>query len=281
MCGTILAFSIMAVSGRQVGPSLDTFEIMTYRSILGIVIVVSVATFRGTLTQVRTKRLPLHLVRNISHFAGQNLWFYALTVIPLAQLVSLEFSYPIWVALAAPFLLGEKLTRTRLIAALVGFVGILIVVQPGIVSLNAGTVAAVLCAFGFAGSAMATRKLTRDQSITCILFWLAVMQAVLGLICAGADGDIALPSPAAVPWVILIGCCGLTAHFCLTKALALAPAAIVTPMDFARLPVLALVGAVFYGEVLDPFLFLGGAVIFGAIYVIVVSPPANSNSVAS
>ncbi|OSP55550.1 DMT family transporter [Pseudoruegeria sp. SK021] len=274
MAGTITAFCFMAISGRMVGNALDTFEIMAYRSLLGIGIVVAVGAFSGKLHQVKVNRLPLHLVRNISHFTGQNLWFFALTVIPLAQLIALEFTYPIWVTILAPFFLHERLTRMRALAAVVGFIGILIVVRPGMTTLNVGTIAALFCALGFAGSAMATRKLTEDQSILCILFWLAVMQAVLGLICAGIDGDIALPSLAVVPWLIVIGCSGLTAHFCLTNALALAPATIVTPMDFARLPVLAVVGAVFYGEALDPFLFLGGAIIFAAIYTILVSPSA-------
>ena len=92
------------------------------------------------------------------------------------------------------------------------------------------------------------------------------MQAVFGLICAGIDGDIALPAAESWPLVSLIAVAGLVAHFCLTTALGLAPAPVVMPIDFTRLPLVALVGMLVYGEVLDPYVFLGAAIIFGANY---------------
>jgi drug/metabolite transporter (DMT)-like permease len=267
MIGAIGSFTAMAIAGRQVSLALDTFEIMTYRSLLGIVIVCVVAGMTGTWRQINRQQLGLHAVRNFAHFTGQNLWFYALTVIPLAQVFALEFTTPIWVLLLSPLLLNERMTRIGIIAALVGFVGVLIVTRPGSAPVSPGLIAAALCAIGFAFSAILTRRLTRTQSITCILFYLTVMQAVFGLICAGYDGDIALPNAATLPWLILIGCAGLFAHFCLTTALSLAPASIVMPIDFARLPAIAIVGALVYAEPLDPYIFLGAALIFGGNYL--------------
>ena len=97
-----------------------------------------------------------------------------------------------------------------------------------------------------------------------ILFWLTAIQALLGILCAGFDGQIAWPSAENWPWLIVIGAAGLTAHFCLTKALSQAPASIVMPVDFLRLPVISIVGAVFYTESLDLWVLLGGCVILGA-----------------
>ncbi len=262
MIGAIASFSAMAVAGRAVSLSLDTFEIMLYRSLTGIVIVLAVGGAAGTLGQITRRTPELHLIRNLAHFSGQNLWFYAITVAPLAQVFALEFTTPIWVILLSPLLLGERLRRVSVISALIGFVGILIVARPDPGNIGPGVVPAALCAIGFAFSAIFTRKLTRTETITCIMFWLTVLQAIFGLICAGYDGDIALPSAANAPWLALIGCAGLVAHFCLTTALSLAPASIVTPIDFARLPVIAVVGALVYGEVLDPLVFLGAAIIF-------------------
>ena len=267
MIGAIFSFTSMAIAGRQVSFALDTFEIMTYRSLLGIAIVCSIAYATGTWRQINTQQLGLHAVRNLSHFIGQNLWFFALTVIPLAQVFALEFTTPIWVLLLSPLLLGERLTRVGLIAALIGFIGVLIVTRPGSAPISAGLIAGALCAIGFAFSAIFTRRLTRTQTITCILFYLTVMQAVFGLICAGYDGDIALPTAATLPWLVVIGCAGLFGHFCLTTALSLAPASIVMPIDFARLPTVAILGALIYGEQLDPFIFLGAALIFGGNYL--------------
>jgi drug/metabolite transporter (DMT)-like permease len=267
MIGAIGSFTAMAIAGRQVSFALDTFEIMTYRSLLGIVIVCVVAGMTGTWRQINRQQLGLHAVRNVAHFTGQNLWFYALTVIPLAQVFALEFTTPIWVLLLSPLLLNERMTRIGMIAALIGFLGVLIVTRPGSAPVSPGLIAAALCAIGFAFSAIFTRRLTRTQSITCILFYLTVMQAIFGLICAGYDGDIALPNAATLPWLVLIGCAGLFAHFCLTTALSLAPASVVMPIDFARLPAIAIVGALVYAEPLGPFIFLGAALIFGGNYL--------------
>ena len=262
MTGAIVSFTAMAIAGRAVSFAHDTFEIMLFRSIVGIGIVVGLGFATGALNQVRTDRLGLHAARNIAHFAGQNLWFYAITVIPLAQVFALEFTTPIWVILLSPLLLGERLTRVGMIAAAVGFAGVLIVARPGAATLNAGVVAAALCAVCFALTAIATRRLTRSQSTMCILFYLTTMQAMFGLVAAGFDGEIALPDARTAPWLVLIGCAGLLAHYCLTTALRIAPASTVMPLDFIRLPVIAIVGMTLYAEPLDPLVFVGAALIF-------------------
>lgn len=267
MIGAIVSFTSMAIAGRAVSLDLDTFEIMLYRSLIGVVVMLSVARLAGTLGEVTRRNLGVHLVRNLSHFAGQNLWFYSITAIPLAQVFALEFTSPLWVIVLSPLILGEKLTSVRVLSAIIGFVGIMIVTRPSPETLQFGQLTAALAAIGFAGSAVFTRLLTRTETITCILFYLTVMQATFGLICAGFDGDIALPTAANLPWVILIAVAGLVAHFCLTMALKLAPAAVVMPIDFARLPVIAIVGMLLYNETLDLLVLLGAAIIFGGNYL--------------
>ena len=267
MTGTIVSFSAMAVSGREISFELDTFEIMMYRSIIGLIIVLLLAKLFKTHREISTQNLSLHFYRNLSHFTGQNLWFYALTLIPFAQLFAFEFSVPLWVMLAAPFLLGERLTNIRIISILVGFIGILIVTRPWLAGLAPGIIPATLCAIGFACSVIFTKQLTQKVSITCILFWLTSMQLLMAVICAGYDGDISLPSSSNFIWIIIIGIGGLLAHFCITKALQLAPATVVTPIDFCRLPVIAAIGYVFYNEALDIFIIGGAIIIFIANYI--------------
>ena len=267
MTGTIVSFSAMAVSGREISFELDTFEIMMYRSIIGLIIVLFLAKLFKTHREISTQNLSLHFYRNLSHFTGQNLWFYALTLIPFAQLFAFEFSVPLWVMLAAPFLLGERLTNIRIISILVGFIGILIVTRPWLAGLAPGIIPAALCAIGFACSVIFTKQLTQKVSITCILFWLTSMQLLMAIICAGYDGDISLPSSSNFIWIIIIGIGGLLAHFCITKALQLAPATVVTPIDFCRLPVIAAIGYVFYNEALDIFIIGGAIIIFIANYI--------------
>jgi drug/metabolite transporter (DMT)-like permease len=267
MIGSVVSFSSMAIAGRAVAPYLDTFELMTWRSIFGLAIVLAVGGAMGLLSGIRTDRLGAHLIRNVFHFAGQNLWFWSLTVIPLAQVFALEFTSPLWVILLSPLLLGERITRVRALSAALGFVGILIVARPEIGQINAGVLAAAGSAIGFAGSAIFTKRLTRHEGIVSILFWLTVMQAVFGLAASAVDGDVALPDARTLPWLVLLGVAGVLAHLCLTKALTLAPATIVIPMDFIRLPAIALVGMALYGEPLEAPVFLGAVVILAANWI--------------
>lgn len=262
MTGSIFSFTAMAIAARSVSDVHDTFEIMMWRSIVGFCLVLAVAGLLGRLIEIRRERLGQHLLRNVVHFTGQNLWFWALTMIPLAQVFALEFTSPIWVILLSPLVLGEKLTRARLFAAGMGFIGILLVARPDFAALDPGVLAAAASALCFAATSLLTKKLTRGESIVSILFWLTLMQGVFGLVTAGLDGVIHLPTWQTLPWLILIGFCGVLAHLCLTTALSLAPASYVVPIDFARLPVIAAVGMLFYAEPLDPYVLLGAAIIF-------------------
>ncbi len=266
MIGAIASFSAMAIAGRELGTRYDTFEIMMYRSAFGAVVVIILAFATGAWRQINTRNFGQQVVRNLAHFTGQNLWFYAVTVIPLAQVFALEFTSPLWVIVLSPLILGERLTMVRGIAAIMGFIGILIVARPSIEGINAGVISAATSAIFFALTIMFTKRLTRTQTITCILFYLTTLQLIFGLIAAGFDGDIALPDRESLPLLALIGACGLLAHYCLTNALSIAPATVVVPIDFVRLPVIAVLGMLLYNEALDIWVFVGALVIFAGNY---------------
>lgn len=267
MIGAIVAFTTMAIAGRAVSDVHDTFEIMLFRSLIGVGIVVSLGAYFKNLHQINRERLGLHFARNLAHFAGQNLWFFALPLIPLAQLFALEFTGPLWVLLLAPIFLGETLTKKKLSYAALGFVGILIVAKPEFGVLNIGVLTGALAAVGFAFTAIFTRKLTRTESITCILFWLTFLQAIFGFIGVIWDGTVTWPTQETWVWLIIIGLAGLVAHYCLTTALSLAPASIVMPIDFVRLPLIACIGMIFYSETLDAWLILGASLILLGNYL--------------
>lgn len=262
MLGSIFSFLAMGIAGRELKGALDVFEIMTWRSVIGLVIVVAVARATGARRLLATDQLHWHALRNTVHFAGQGLWFWALMVIPLAQLFALEFTSPIWVMLMAPLLLGERLTRVRALAAALGFAGVLIVARPDFGHMDPGVAAALGAAVCFACNIILTKRLTGKATILSILFWQTAMQSVFGLICAGWDGQVAVPGPAELPWIAIVGVGGLVAHFSLTKALSLAPAGFVIPIDFARLPLAAVLGFVLYAEALEIAVVIGGALIF-------------------
>ncbi len=264
---TIASFTLMAVAGRYVSDDLNTFEIMMYRSLIGFLLVFGFLITKKRLKLLQFSDLKLHFVRNIFHFGAQNLWFYSITVIPLVQVFALEFTVPIWILLLSPFFLSEAFTKPRLLGAFMGFIGILIITRPNLETINGGTTAAALAALGFAGSIMITKGLTRNHNTLSILFIMMTMQLVFGIVTSGWDFEIAPLTAENFFWVFAIGIAGLLAHLCLTKALSLAPATVISPVDFLRLPVIAIVGYLLFDEAIDQFLIFGVILIFAGNYI--------------
>lgn len=261
MMGAIASFVAMAVAGREIQAEMNTFELMLHRSAIGLAVVVGVAAARGGLGAVwRTRQAGLHVRRNLFHYAGQNLWFFAVATIPLGQLAALEFTNPIWVALLAPFLLGERLTGARVVAAALGFCGVLVVAQPGVSPFGPGHAAALASGLCFALNTLYTRKIMAFDTVLCVLFWMTLSQGLMSL-ALSLPGGVPLPSPAILPWVVVVGLTGLGAHYALTSALRYAPAGVVAPMEFLRLPIIAAVGMWMYGEPLRLAVFIGAAII--------------------
>ena len=267
MLGAMISFTLMAVSGRELFSSLDTFEIMLYRSLVGIFLVLSFGKYFNTLHQIRVESLSLHFIRNISHFGGQNFWFYAIALIPFSQLFAFEFSTPLFIVFLAPIFLGELLTKGKLFAAGIGFFGIMLVARPDLNTISWALIAAFLLPICFAATAIATKLLTRKFSLTCILFWLVIMQTLFSLISAGYDFDIKIPTRTDLPFLLVVSVTGLTAHLCMTKAFSLAPVSVVMPIDFVRLPLISMVGYLFYNEVLTWYIVLGSVLVFLGNYI--------------
>ncbi len=255
----LASFSSVAIAGREAARGATTLEMMFYRCLISLVLILAIVLMGPGLREMRTTRPALHSVRALVHFVAQYSWLSALTMIPLAQLFALEFTAPIWVALLAPLLLGESLTQTRLAAAVVGFLGMVIVAQPGAVALNGGVGLGLVAAVGFALSMLATKTLTRGESPLRILFYMFLIQTALSLFLL--IGGIRLPDAVTMGWISVIALAGLSAHYGLVRAFALADAIIVAPMDFLRLPLIAIVGALVYAEPFDPVVLLGGGVV--------------------
>ena len=267
MVGTLTSFTLLAVSTRELSFELDTFELVFYRSFLSLVFLAALAKLTGRMPRMNFRNFRLQCVRNAFQFAGMSCWFFAIASIPLAQVFAFEFTTPLWVALMAAVYLKESLTPIQLFSVALGALGIFVVARPGQVEFSPGTWAAVFCAIGFAGSAVLTRKLTRYQGTIEILLWMMIMQSVAGLAVAGSDFEVAVPSSNLVFPLIVMSVTGVTAHYCLTKALSIAPAAAVAPIDFFRLPLIAMIGMFAYGEALELAVFAGGAIICFGNYI--------------
>jgi len=254
MAGTLFSFAAMAVGGRELSRELSTFQILFFRSLTGLIIVMACMfkTGRGSL---RSSMIPLHFLRNIAHFGGQFGWFFGIAAIPLAEVFAIEFTVPVWTALLAALLLKERLTRARIIAICLGLTGMLIILRPGSAIVHPAAIAVLLGAICYALSHTLTRKLAQADAPLTILFYMTLFQLPMGAIPAAAGW--VSPSPILWPWIVVVGVTALSGHFCMAKALKLADAAVVVPMDFLRLPLIALVGWLFYNEVIDIFVFTG------------------------
>lgn len=263
MGGAMVAFSTMAVSARELADTMSPFQILLLRNVFGV-LAIGLIGWRTGPALLRSRQAALQLVRHSTHFVGQVLWILALAWLPLALVVAVEFTSPILGALAAVLLLGERLTRGRVAAMVLGFAGVLIVVRPGVAPADPAILAIVGAALSFGVTNTMTKKLLATDHTLGILFWMCSVQLLLCLPFA-VPGWVAPDWPDA-PWIAGVMVVGLAAHYCLTRALATADAAVVLPMDFARLPFVALIGFLAYGEALDPWTMLGAAVIFAGIW---------------
>jgi drug/metabolite transporter (DMT)-like permease len=257
----------MAVAGKEISLQIDTFEILFFRSVIGVSIILFFLIRKNLLKEINLKEIRTHMKRNIAHFTGQNLWLYALASITLAEVTSLEFTMPIWIVLFSFLMLNEKLNKYKILSVLIGLVGVLITVRPDIESINLGIVAAAISAVVFALTNIYTRRLTSTESTLTILFFLTTIQLVFGLVASLIDGKLDLPTTENIAWIVVIGFAGLGAHFCITTALSLAEPTVVAPIDLLRLPIVVLIGVVFYSEPGDIFIYIGAGLIIFANFI--------------
>jgi drug/metabolite transporter (DMT)-like permease len=210
--------------------------------------------------------MSLHLARNVMHFASQVAWAKSLLLLPLATVFAIEFTAPAWVTLFAVVFLGEKLTRSRLGSVLLGFVGVLIIMRPGVAAFQPAALLVLVAALGFAAVSVTTKKLTDTESTFSILFWMSLMQLPMNL--AGSDLFFLtrLEQPHLLP-AAGVAITGVAAHFCLTNAFRYGDALVVVPFDFLRIPFIAVIGWMMYGEPLDALVFVGaGVIVVGVIW---------------
>jgi drug/metabolite transporter (DMT)-like permease len=255
----------MAVAVRALAGSLSILEILALRAFLGLLIILAIMAVRPELRQtVRTHRFGLHLLRNGVHYGSQCLWAWSLLLLPLATVFALEFTMPAWTILLAPFFLGERMTPSRIGAVFFGIAGVLVIVRPGLDTFQPASLMVLAAAFGYAINIIATKKLTATDSTFGIVFWMNLMQLVLGVAFAGVTfvGKINWDL---VPGVIAIGTAGLFAHYCMTNAFRAGDASVVIPLDFMRIPLIAVVGWWLYSEPLDIFVFAGAGLIITGI----------------
>ncbi len=259
MAGWLALMLVVAVAGRESLRELNVFQLMELRSILGLLMLYPLIRINGGFAVVKTARVHVHIARNLLHYASQLGWFFALTLIPIGQVVAIEFTMPIWTAILAASFLGERMTGWKIAAIALGLVGVVVIVRPATGEINPGQLIALAAAVGFGISIAVVKSLTRTEQTLAIIFWMLAMQTAAGFFPALYVWT--WPPAYIWGWVVVIAFCGTFSHYCMARAMLHADATVVIPMDFLRVPLTATMGWLIYSERLDLFTVLGAALI--------------------
>jgi len=256
MIGTLVSFSLMAIGARELGDRISPFEMIFFRSLIGLVLITLVVFYQRQWQVLKTERLGLHLGRNIINFLGQYCWFIGIALLPLAEVFALEFTVPLWTLMIACVFLGERLTKVKLASLAMGLLGVVIIIQPTTAVFNPASIIVLLAAISFAASYVGTKSLSQSDTPLNILFYMSLIQLPIGLFFTISDWQM----PQGTDWLylVIVGITGLTAHFCISKAMQNADASVVVTLDFLRLPLIAVVGMLVYSESIELAVLLGG-----------------------
>jgi drug/metabolite transporter (DMT)-like permease len=263
MLGAVFSFALMAVAVRELLRHMDVLQILALRTLVTLIIVCATIPRHG-LAPLRTRRLPIHALRALVHVGGQFCWMYALGALTLATVFAIEFTMPVWAALLAALFLGERLNRGRMVQLVLGLAGTAIILRPGFGEFHLAALVMVLGSMLYASSMIFTKQLSASDSALAIIFWMSAIQ--LPVTFALAAPVWVAPVLADLPWIIAVGGASFVAHYTMTRAMKLADATVVIPIDFIRLPLIAVVGALVYNEGFDPLVLVGAGLIFVGTY---------------
>lgn len=272
MMGALLCFAVAAVSIRTLGSGMGVFEINVVRTGGGLFVVLMIVLARDRLlAEIRRRDVLAHLPRNLAHAAGGILWTTAITLLPLATVFSLEFTAPAFAAVLGLLLLREYVPPRGWIGIVVSLIGVVVILRPDPASFVAASLLPIGAAFFFALTAVLTRGLVRNRSVFSIVFWMMIIQ--LPIYAAGAalfpraPTEGFLVQPVTLAAVACLALAGLGSQYCLARALAVGTVGSVFAIDFLRVPLIAFVGVLLYGETLDIWVFAGFAlIVFGILY---------------
>ena len=260
MAGWLSLMLIITVAGREAGREINVFQLLEMRSILGFLMLYPLIRASGGFAAMKTTRLPQHIARNLIHYGAELGWFFALTLIPIGQVVAIEFTMPIWTAILAATFLGERMTVWKIAAIVLGIVGVVVIVRPATGEVNPGQLIALAAAVGFGVSVAMVKSLTRTEQ-TLVDHVLDAGGAVGGRTSSRRSTSGRGRRPISGAGLSLIAFCGTFSHYCMARALLHADATVVIPMDFLRVPLTAAAGWLIYSERLDLFTVLGAALI--------------------
>lgn len=262
MIAAAAALTAMAVCIRYL-PAYSVLLMIFLRNVINLILMAPSIVRQGA-SMIRTERLGTHALRNLFLYSGNVAWFYGVTLIALADVASLQFTSPLFTAIIAAAFLGERIGGHRMAAILIGFAGALIIIRPGIIPINLGTVMILIAAFLYSCAHVVTKRLSDTESGTTVVFYMSVTILIYSAIPAMFVWQ--TPTWADMPAMIGLGVTGYATHYCITRSLAKGDASFVIVFDFMRLPFSILLGWLLFREILDFWTCAGALIIFAAGY---------------
>tara|TARA_R110000787_G_scaffold63372_5_gene142708 strand:+ start:129 stop:1028 length:900 start_codon:yes stop_codon:yes gene_type:complete len=259
----VAGLTCVIISARALKTDMDPLQLLFWRALIGLLLITLILAPRG-FRGVRTQRFGLHVVRNLFHLGGQFGVFFAFIVIPLAEITAVEYTIPAMTALIAAIFIGEKVGIHRWTGMAVSFVGVLIVVRPGFAEVPPEMLILFGGALCFAINNVIMKVMTRTESAETMVFNMNLIQTIVAV--GPALYVWTNPEWHHVPWILGLGVAGMVAHYAMGRALTLADTSVCFPLDFLRLPFVAVTAWLLWGETFSPWTAVGAAVIFGSQY---------------
>ena len=260
MLASTMFFGLMAIMIRLASPHLPTIEIAFFRNALGLLALLPILFFDRA--SLRTRQLPRYLLRSAIGICSMLAGYWAIANLPLSQAISLSYSAPLFVTIAAVIWLGERVHKRRWAAVIVGFLGVLVIVRPWSHAFSAGSLVAVLAAVLSAVVAIQIKQLSRIDPADTVVFYTYVFWVPLSLVPALFVWQ--WPHGITWLWLACIGVFGTGGQLLWTRALRLGDVSALTPISFMQLPLVAVAGYLLFDEGISRWTVIGAAVIFAA-----------------
>ncbi len=257
-----LLFVAVTVIVRHLGTDLPSVQAAFIRYVFGLLFLVPMI-LKFPWTQLHRNILALYSLRGLAHGAGVMMWFYAMARIPIAEVTAVGYITPVFTAVGAVLIFGERIRIHRFSAILIGFIGMLIILRPGLEVLKPGSVAQVAAALCFAISYLFTKKLTYSESPANILVMLSIVCTLVLL--PGALMQWRDPSVDELFWLALTALCATCGHYAMTRSFAAASLTVTQPFSFLQLVWAAIFGFLLFGEIPDIWVITGGLIIVCAV----------------
>lgn len=263
MTAAIALFSAMTVLIRMLTADIPVHQIVFVRGVVSVLLLVPWLASQG-MQSLATRRFGLLMGRGVLTSIGLITWIYAIARIPLAEAVALHFTLPLFGILLAAYFLQEKLNIHRGAVTAIGFIGTLVILRPGVETMDILSLIVLLSALAYAGTGIQTKLLVRTETSAAIVFYVSAFTAVAFAIpCVFQWAE-----PTELQWAMLVGVAAfnVAAQSCMNRAFSAADAGFVLPFDFLRLPFAVVAGYFLFSETPDIWTIMGAAIIFGATY---------------